>query len=80
MDKDGAYTVSSAEKFGNISTQPMPDMACCKQPNLVWYAPLMTLTNRKVGFAENAVYAAGTLGDPWQRAGENDAFYGQFAY
>jgi hypothetical protein len=31
-----------------------------------------------VGYSSTAGYTAGTLTDPWQRADENDAFYGTF--
>jgi len=77
--KDHTYTVKS-DGFASMSVTPMPDAACCKQPNLVWYTPLTPLDHRKVGFTQNAAYTAGTLGDPWQRAGENSAFYGEFAF
>src|SRR4051812_13867244 len=33
------FTVK-AEGFAAMSVQPMPDDACCAQPNLVWYTPL----------------------------------------
>jgi hypothetical protein len=77
--KDHAYTVKS-DGFASMYVTPMPDAACCKQPNLVWYTPLTPLDHRKVGFTQNAAYTAGTLGDPWQRASENSAFYGEFAF
>jgi hypothetical protein len=78
-DQDRQYTVS-APGFGSIATQPMPDNACCTQPSLVWYEPLMHLTGRKVGFTQDAAYTAGTLADPWEREGENGAFYGEFTF
>jgi len=77
--KDHAYTVKS-DGFASMSVTPMPDAACCKQPNLVWYTPLTAIDHRKVGFTRSAAYTAGTLGDPWQRAGENSAFYGAFEF
>ena len=77
--KDGrAYHVTAAG-YAELSIQPMPDDACCSQPSLVWYTPLVPLAHRKVGYAESAAYTAGTLGDPWQRSDENDAFYGAFS-
>ena len=36
-------------------------------PQLVWYAPLVTLEQRKIG-------------DAWQRSGENGAFYGSYSF
>lgn len=78
-DQDRQYTASSPN-FGSIVTQPMPDDACCTQPSLVWYEPLMHLTGRKVGFTQDAAYTAGALADPWERAGENGAFYGSFTF
>ena len=58
----------------------MPNDECCKQPNLVWYSPLMPLDHRKVGYTDSAAYLAGTVGDPWQRSDENSAFYGSFSF
>jgi hypothetical protein len=79
QQKGHDYTVKS-DGFASMSVTPMPDAACCKQPNLVWYTPLTPVNDRKVGFTQNAAYTAGTLGDPWQREGENSAFYGAFAF
>jgi hypothetical protein len=76
--KDKTYTVN-ANDFASISIEAMPDDLCCKMPNLVWYSPLVPLENRKVGYTTKALYAGAALGDPWQRAGENSAFYGSFA-
>jgi hypothetical protein len=72
------YRVSAAG-FAAITAQGMPNDECCKQPNLVWYSPLVHLDWRKVGYTSNAAYTAGTLTDPWQRADENSAFYGAFS-
>ena len=69
----------TALNFATLSVQGMPNDECCKQPNLVWYSPLIPLDWRKVGYTQNAAYTAGTLTDNWQRADENDAFYGQFS-
>src|SRR4051794_9701054 len=79
QQKGNEYSVKS-EGYAALSVTPMPDAACCKQPNLVWYTPLTPVDHRKVGFTQSAAYTAGTLGDPWQRAGENSAFYGAFAF
>ena len=69
-----------ADGFAALSVRPMPNNECCAQPNLVWYAPLSPLTHRKVGYTESASYKAGTVSDPWQREGENSAFYGAFSW
>jgi hypothetical protein len=69
---------ASAMGFGSMDVCGMANDECCKQPNLVWYAPLMQLDWRKVGYSNNTAYTAGSLTDPWQRADENDAFYGAF--
>jgi hypothetical protein len=79
FDRSGrAYRVRS-DGFAELSVQPMPDDACCSQPSLVWYASLVPLAHRKVGFADRAAYLAGTVGDAWDRSDENDAFYGPFS-
>jgi hypothetical protein len=78
-DKDRGYKVK-ADGFAKCTVDPMPDAACCKQPNLVWYSPLIPLQNRKVGFTSDARYTAGTLGSTWERSGENSAFYGAFSF
>jgi hypothetical protein len=73
------YLVNAAG-FATLSVQPMPNDACCTQPELVWYTPLFQLNHRKVGYTLNAAYMAGTLADPWQRQEENSAFYGSFTF
>src|SRR5437868_7694327 len=40
-----------------INVEAMPNDLCCKMPNLVWYAPLVGLENRKVGYTSNASYS-----------------------
>lgn len=74
-----AYKVR-ARSFAAIDIEPMPDDLCCKMPQLVWYSPLVPLENRKVGYTTQALYEGGDTGDPWQRSGENSAFYGNFAF
>ena len=69
-----------ADGFAELSVQPMPNNECCAQPNLVWYTPLSPIEGRKVGYTLTASYSAGTIGDRWQREGENSAFYGTFAF
>jgi len=72
-----AYQVS-AQGIASLSVEAMPNDECCKMPHLVWYEPLVPLAHRKVGYTKNALYAGGSLGEPWRRADENSAFYGAF--
>ncbi|HVX83771.1 MAG TPA: DUF1326 domain-containing protein [Phycisphaerae bacterium] len=76
---DANYSVVAAN-FGEMSVQPMPNGECCKQPNLVWYSPLIPLEGRKVGYTQDAGYSAGNVGDPWERSDENSAFYGTYSF
>jgi len=62
-----------------INVEGMPNDLCCKMPNLVWYAPLVGLENRKVGYTSKALYSGRVVGEPWSRSGENSAFYGTFS-
>lgn len=73
------YTVKS-DGFAEMTVESMPNDECCKQPNLVWYSPLMPIQHRKVGYTVSSSYFAGTVGDPWQRSEENTAFYGAFQF
>jgi len=73
-----AYEVSPAETAINV--EAMPNDLCCKQPNLVWYDPLVQLSGRKVGYTIRALYSGHEIGDAWERDGENSAFYGSFAF
>ncbi len=72
------YEVDSAEAAINV--EAMPNDLCCRMPNLVWYSPLVPLGQRKVGYTVKALYTGHTVGDNWERAGENGAFYGSFAF
>ena len=72
------YEVASAEAAINV--EAMPNDLCCRMPNLVWYSPLVSLGQRKVGYTVKALYAGHTVGDNWERAGENSAFYGNFTF
>lgn len=72
------YEVSSTEAAINV--EAMPNDLCCRMPNLIWYDPLVSLGQRKVGYTTRALYAGHTVGDAWERAGENSAFYGSFAF
>jgi hypothetical protein len=73
-----SYAVASAE--ASINVEAMPNDLCCKQPNLVWYNPLVQLGQRKVGYTLNAAYSGHEVGGNWERSGENSAFYGSFAF
>jgi hypothetical protein len=72
------YTVG-ADGAAEINVEAMPNDLCCRMPNMVWYAPLVPLGGRKVGYTLRAAYAGGAVGEAWQRAGENSAFYGSFS-
>lgn len=72
------YDVSSADAAINV--EAMPNDLCCRMPNLVWYEPLVPLQQRKVGYTIKALSAGNALGNSWQRAGENSAFYGNFSF
>jgi hypothetical protein len=73
-----SYEVASAEAAINV--EAMANDLCCRQPNLVWYSPLAELSGRKVGYTLKASYTGNTVGDAWERDGENSAFYGSFAF
>jgi hypothetical protein len=77
--EDREYKVESSG-FAAMDVQGMPNDECCKQPNLVWYEPLVKLVGRKVGYTVDAEYSAGKVGDSWEREDENGAFYGAFVY
>ena len=72
------YEVTSADAAINV--EAMPNDLCCRQPNLVWYSPLVQLSGRKVGYTLKAIYSGNAVGDTWERDGENSAFYGSFAF
>jgi hypothetical protein len=80
FDHTGSTYTVKADGFAEMKVQSMPNDECCKQPNLVWYSPLVQLEHRKVGYTVNASYSAGTVGDPWQWSQENTAFYGAFEF
>ena len=72
------YEVASAEAAINV--EAMPNDLCCRMPNLIWYSPLVSLGQRKVGYTVKALYTGHAVSDTWERAGENSAFYGNFAF
>lgn len=73
-----AFTVA-AEGAGRFSVEAMPDRACCTQPQLVWYKPLIPLKDRRVGFTKASSVDNAALGTEWTKNGQNTAFYGAFA-
>jgi len=72
------YEVSSSDAAINV--EAMPNDLCCRMPNLIWYSPLVPLSQRKVGYTVKALYAGHAVSDTWERSGENSAFYGSFAF
>jgi hypothetical protein len=73
-EKDGQIQVE-AEGFASLSVKALADRACCKMPHLVWYQPLVPVTDRQVGYT---VEARSDVFTSWQDAGENTAFHGRF--
>lgn len=74
VERDGAMEVD-APGYAKMSVKALPDRACCKMQDLVWYEPLVPLTDRQVGYTAKAESKAFT---PWMDAGENTAFHGRF--
>jgi hypothetical protein len=74
-----AYSIS-APNVAELTVRALPNRECCKMPHLVWYAPLVPLAERRVGFTAAAHYDGGAAGERWQQAGQNSAFYGNFAF
>ena len=79
FEHEGKTYSVTANNVASINVEAMPNDLCCKMPNLVWYSPLVPLESRKVGYTRRAFYAGDTVGDAWQRSGENSAFYGSFS-
>jgi hypothetical protein len=73
-EKDGQIQVE-AEGLAALNVKALPDRACCKMPNLVWYQPLVPVNDRQVGYT---VEARSDVFAPWLDAGENTAFHGKF--
>jgi hypothetical protein len=70
----------TAPQIASLNIKALPDRACCKMPNLVWYKPLAPIDNRRVGFTQLARCTDQTGGDAWSRGNENSAFYGTFKW
>lgn len=80
FEAEGRSFKVSAAGAALLEVEAMPDDLCCRMPQLVWYAPLVPVEGRKVGYTRTASYAGGAAGDAWQRTGENGAFYGTFSF
>jgi hypothetical protein len=61
-----------------LSIEAMPNHECCKQPNMVWYKPLIEIKDRRVGYTKESVIQDKTLGVTWTKNDQNTAFYGTF--
>jgi hypothetical protein len=61
-----------------LSVEAMPNHECCKQPNMVWYKPLIEIKDRKVGYTRESGIQDKTLGVTWTKSDQNTAFYGAF--
>jgi hypothetical protein len=72
-----SYEVEAAD-YVALRVAGLPDRACCKMPNLVWYEPLFPLQQRRVGLTRSARSEGAGLFTPWTEAGENSSFYGSF--
>jgi hypothetical protein len=68
-----------AKGVTKLAVDAMPNHECCKQPNMVWYKPLVELKDRRVGFTRTSGIADKTLGTAWEKNNQNTAFYGTFA-
>jgi hypothetical protein len=76
---DGTGFRVDAKGIGRMSVDALPDHACCTQPHLVWYQPLVPLTDRRVGYTRESGVHDATLDTEWSKEGQNTAFYGAFA-
>ncbi len=72
-----AYQVD-AQGAGRLVVDSMPNHECCKQPNLVWYNPLVAISGRRVGYTRESGIHDKTLDAAWSKEGQNTAFYGTF--
>ena len=67
-----------AKGVTSLSVEAMPNHECCKQPNMVWYKPLVELKDRRVGYTRTSGIADKALGATWEKNNQNTAFYGTF--
>ncbi len=74
------YSVN-VPNVAELTVRAMPNHECCRMPQLVWYSPLVPVAGRRVGQTLHASYAGdASVGERWQQAGQNSAFYGSFAF
>ena len=69
---------ASAPGAFELSGATLPDRACCKMPQNVWYQPFERLAQPLVGLDATFEASAPTLDRAWSRPGENAAFTGRF--
>ncbi len=69
----------AAKGITELAVEAMPNHECCKQPNMVWYKPLVELKDRRVGYTRISGIMDKTVGTTWEKNNENTAFYGTFA-
>lgn len=62
-----------------LAVDAMPDNACCKMPQLVWYKPLVEIKDRKVGLTKASGVKDATLKTDWSYQNQNTSFYGTFS-
>jgi hypothetical protein len=72
-----AYRVAAPGAF-ELEGATLPDRACCKMPQHVWYEPLEALERPLVGLDATFEASAPLLDRAWSRPGENAAFTGRF--
>lgn len=65
--------------FVEWSGAPMPDLACCKMPNLVWYEPLVAMNQRRVGLTDRWRAREPRLAIDLDLAHANSSFIGTLA-
>ncbi|MEO6711161.1 MAG: DUF1326 domain-containing protein [Planctomycetota bacterium] len=75
--QDFAVSVGDGIELKGVA---MPDRACCKMPNMVWYEPLVPLKQRVVGYIEVWRVREPRLGLEFQRVEENSAFLGRLSF
>lgn len=78
FDRKGETYLVNIPGVTRLAVDAMPNHACCKMPNLVWYKPLVALQNRRVGYTRQSGISDKSLGSIWEKNGQNTAFYGAF--
>ncbi len=81
VEIDGAsYRVKAGARV-DLEGGALPDLACCKMPYDVWYAPLLALdrNERRVGNTARLAVREPELELEFVRHGENDAWFGALA-